>query len=157
MFQRINVPKRRSTILVGRLWSQLATEGNHSSTLSSEKCAYKINSFVKYVDVETWKWIELFYFRLTKLRLHLKSILTNFYIVVSFAIIVLFRYNEKFAEGQGDDSDKFGEGCFCPEGTTLFSSNSDLCVSSCKTIFVLNTGHSFVTYPTTSVTFVLFF
>lgn len=91
------------------------------------------NSFVKYVDVETWKWIELFYFRKTNLRLHLKSILTNFYIV-SFAIIVLFRYNKKFVDCQGDD--KFGEGCFCPEGTTLFSSNSDLCVSSCKTIFV---------------------
>uniref|UniRef100_A0A8C3ABP6 Uncharacterized protein n=1 Tax=Cyclopterus lumpus TaxID=8103 RepID=A0A8C3ABP6_CYCLU len=28
------------------------------------------------------------------------------------------------------------EGCFCPEGTTLFSSNSDQCVSSCMTILL---------------------
>uniref|UniRef100_A0A3Q1IAN0 Mucin 5.1, oligomeric mucus/gel-forming n=1 Tax=Anabas testudineus TaxID=64144 RepID=A0A3Q1IAN0_ANATE len=27
---------------------------------------------------------------------------------------------------------QFTEGCFCPEGLTLFSSNSDICVSSCK-------------------------
>eukprot|EP00066_Takifugu_rubripes_P016639 XP_011605905.1 PREDICTED: intestinal mucin-like protein [Takifugu rubripes] len=42
-------------------------------------------------------------------------------------------YNKKFAECQGDDCDKVGEGCYCPENTTLFTSNSDLCVSICCT------------------------
>lgn len=69
-------------------------------------------------------------------KITFKNILTNFYIVLSFAIIVSFRYNKKF-ECQGEDCQGLGEGCFCPEEMTLFSSNSDLCVSSCKTAPVL--------------------
>ncbi|XP_005941718.1 intestinal mucin-like protein [Haplochromis burtoni] len=47
------------------------------------------------------------------------------------------RYNEQFsqqcnAEGpQNKNCNSFGEGCFCPGGMTLFSSTSDVCVSSC--------------------------
>ncbi|CAI5665009.1 unnamed protein product [Oreochromis niloticus] len=47
------------------------------------------------------------------------------------------RYNEQFsqqcnAEGpQNKNCNSFGEGCFCPEGKTLFSTTSDVCVSSC--------------------------
>lgn len=123
VFQTIPVPKTRSTILAGRLWSLLATKGNH--IIIQEIC-------LQYVDLETWKLIELFYFRQTKLRLHLESLLTNVY-AVSFAV---FRYNKRFT-CQGDDCNKLGEGCFCPENTTLFSSTSDLCVPSCKATFVL--------------------
>ncbi|XP_062418976.1 mucin-5AC-like [Pungitius pungitius] len=50
------------------------------------------------------------------------------------------RYNEKSEQycQQGNGPKNEGctrviEGCFCPEGLTLFSSNSDLCVSSCCT------------------------
>ncbi|XP_042267675.1 mucin-2-like [Thunnus maccoyii] len=50
------------------------------------------------------------------------------------------RYNEKYTQkcqGEKRNQDRvctaFMEGCFCPEGMTLFSSNSDLCVSSCCT------------------------
>ncbi|XP_070686598.1 mucin-5AC [Pempheris klunzingeri] len=50
------------------------------------------------------------------------------------------RYNERYAQqclgkegNQNRLCDGFMEGCFCPEGTTLFSSNSDICVSSCCT------------------------
>ncbi|XP_043915137.1 mucin-2-like [Protopterus annectens] len=38
------------------------------------------------------------------------------------------RYNDKFIE---DDDDGRIEGCFCPEGTILFNSYSDLCVETC--------------------------
>ncbi|XP_041853996.1 mucin-2-like [Melanotaenia boesemani] len=48
------------------------------------------------------------------------------------------RSNEKYTqECQGEDGDKMAvckaskEGCFCPEGMTLFSKTSDTCVSSC--------------------------
>ncbi|XP_039988196.1 mucin-2-like [Xiphias gladius] len=48
------------------------------------------------------------------------------------------RYNEKYAQQiQGEKADqitnsnRFTEGCFCPEGMTLFSSKSDVCVTSC--------------------------
>ncbi|XP_056273204.1 mucin-2 [Pseudoliparis swirei] len=50
------------------------------------------------------------------------------------------RYNEKQAkrcQGRNGKINKacngITEGCFCPERTTLFSSNSELCVSSCCT------------------------
>ncbi|XP_054631461.1 mucin-2-like [Dunckerocampus dactyliophorus] len=50
------------------------------------------------------------------------------------------RYNDKYSQQcQGEnnshkyDCKMFVEGCFCPPGTTLFSSNSELCVSSCCT------------------------
>uniref|UniRef100_A0A3Q3L882 VWFD domain-containing protein n=1 Tax=Mastacembelus armatus TaxID=205130 RepID=A0A3Q3L882_9TELE len=49
------------------------------------------------------------------------------------------RYNEKYtqqcqAENANQDTGCLvTEGCFCPEGLTLFSSNSDICVSSCCT------------------------
>ncbi|XP_028441019.1 intestinal mucin-like protein [Perca flavescens] len=50
------------------------------------------------------------------------------------------RYNEEYAQKcQGKNGNQnqactgFMEGCFCPEGLTLFSSNSDLCVSVCCT------------------------
>uniref|UniRef100_A0A8D0CRC2 Uncharacterized protein n=1 Tax=Sander lucioperca TaxID=283035 RepID=A0A8D0CRC2_SANLU len=50
------------------------------------------------------------------------------------------RYNEEYARKcQGNNGNQnqactgFMEGCFCPEGLTLFSSNSDLCVSVCCT------------------------
>lgn len=48
------------------------------------------------------------------------------------------RYNEKYTGTcQGEKRDRnaacntFMEGCFCPKGLTLFSSNSDICVSAC--------------------------
>ncbi|XP_040893938.1 mucin-2-like isoform X2 [Toxotes jaculatrix] len=50
------------------------------------------------------------------------------------------RYNEKYTqECQGEKANQntactqITEGCFCPEGMTLFSSNSDICVTSCCT------------------------
>ncbi|XP_032379931.1 mucin-5AC [Etheostoma spectabile] len=50
------------------------------------------------------------------------------------------RYNEEYARkcqgingNQNQACTGFMEGCFCPEGLTLFSSNSDLCVSVCCT------------------------
>ncbi|XP_023278266.1 intestinal mucin-like protein [Seriola lalandi dorsalis] len=50
------------------------------------------------------------------------------------------RYNEKYAQQfQGEKAEqntafnRFTEGCFCLEGMTLFSSNSDICVTSCCT------------------------
>uniref|UniRef100_A0A3Q1IF11 Intestinal mucin-like protein n=2 Tax=Anabas testudineus TaxID=64144 RepID=A0A3Q1IF11_ANATE len=49
------------------------------------------------------------------------------------------RYNNKYTEQCQEESGvkstacQFTEGCFCPEGLTLFSSNSDICVSSCCT------------------------
>ncbi|RVE71725.1 hypothetical protein OJAV_G00054850 [Oryzias javanicus] len=50
------------------------------------------------------------------------------------------RYNEKSlqqCQGEGDDQNtgctEFMEGCFCPDGKTLFSPTSDICVSSCCT------------------------
>ncbi|XP_061772628.1 mucin-2 [Nerophis ophidion] len=50
------------------------------------------------------------------------------------------RYNDKYTqECQGENNvwksgcKAFVEGCFCPPGTTLFSSSSNLCVSSCCT------------------------
>nr|XP_057931090.1 mucin-2-like [Doryrhamphus excisus] len=50
------------------------------------------------------------------------------------------RYNDKYSQQcQGENNNQksdckiFVEGCFCPPGTTLFSSSSDLCVSSCCT------------------------
>ncbi|KAK2842370.1 hypothetical protein Q5P01_012570 [Channa striata] len=49
------------------------------------------------------------------------------------------RYNEKFTQGcQGEDDNqnttcRVTEGCFCPQGLILFSSTSDVCVSSCCT------------------------
>lgn len=44
------------------------------------------------------------------------------------------RYNEKYTQPcQGDNCNLFREGCFCPDGKTLFSSTSDTCVSSCCT------------------------
>ncbi|XP_028304398.1 mucin-5B-like isoform X3 [Gouania willdenowi] len=47
------------------------------------------------------------------------------------------RYNEKYTHRcQGEDDqhcDGIMEGCFCPEDMILFSSTSDLCVSSCCT------------------------
>lgn len=50
------------------------------------------------------------------------------------------RYNNKYlpkCRGQNmvkkDKCQTFMEGCFCPEGLTLFSSNSDVCVSACCT------------------------
>ncbi|KAK2917759.1 hypothetical protein Q8A73_004505 [Channa argus] len=49
------------------------------------------------------------------------------------------RYNEKYAQqcqGKTENQNttcRFTEGCFCPEGLTLFSSTSDTCVSSCCT------------------------
>ncbi|KAM9854685.1 uncharacterized protein ACBR49_003213 [Aulostomus maculatus] len=50
------------------------------------------------------------------------------------------RYNEKHSQQclgekrkEISACDAFVEGCFCPEGTTLFSSSSDLCVSICCT------------------------
>uniref|UniRef100_A0A3B3CDT9 VWFD domain-containing protein n=1 Tax=Oryzias melastigma TaxID=30732 RepID=A0A3B3CDT9_ORYME len=50
------------------------------------------------------------------------------------------RYNEKSlqqCQGEGDDQNtgctEFMEGCFCPDGKTLYSPTSDICVSSCCT------------------------
>ncbi|XP_008303776.1 mucin-2-like isoform X4 [Stegastes partitus] len=48
------------------------------------------------------------------------------------------RYNKKYMQQcQGEEGDQnktcggFTEGCFCPEGMTLFSPDNDTCVSSC--------------------------
>uniref|UniRef100_A0A672Y954 VWFD domain-containing protein n=1 Tax=Sphaeramia orbicularis TaxID=375764 RepID=A0A672Y954_9TELE len=43
------------------------------------------------------------------------------------------RYNEKYTHCEGPGCNLFTEGCFCPEGLTLFNSHSDICVSSCCT------------------------
>ncbi|XP_034060549.1 mucin-2-like isoform X2 [Gymnodraco acuticeps] len=48
------------------------------------------------------------------------------------------RYNKMYTqkcEGQNDKRNHYDkmEGCFCPEGMTLFSSTSDICVSACCT------------------------
>uniref|UniRef100_A0A4W6E088 VWFD domain-containing protein n=1 Tax=Lates calcarifer TaxID=8187 RepID=A0A4W6E088_LATCA len=50
------------------------------------------------------------------------------------------RYNEKYVQpypgekaNQIADYNRFVEGCFCPEGMTLFSSKSNICVASCCT------------------------
>ncbi|KAM4618231.1 mucin-5B-like [Polymixia lowei] len=50
------------------------------------------------------------------------------------------RYNEKYVQPcqgrqsqQNSTCDAFMEGCFCPEGTMLFASNSDTCVTTCCT------------------------
>ncbi|XP_070828132.1 intestinal mucin-like protein [Chaetodon trifascialis] len=47
------------------------------------------------------------------------------------------RYNERYAQkcpGEKDNQKmQLTEGCFCPEGMTSFSMNSDVCVSSCCT------------------------
>nr|XP_061812910.1 mucin-5AC-like [Nerophis lumbriciformis] len=50
------------------------------------------------------------------------------------------RYNNKYIEQchgekyyQRSDCNVFVEGCFCPPGTILFSSSSDICVSACCT------------------------
>ncbi|XP_053282884.1 mucin-2 isoform X2 [Pleuronectes platessa] len=50
------------------------------------------------------------------------------------------RYNDKYIEQcpggnppHNDQFDGFLEGCFCPEGTTLFSSKLDVCVDACCT------------------------
>ncbi|KAM3849863.1 uncharacterized protein ACN63O_020389 [Diretmus argenteus] len=47
------------------------------------------------------------------------------------------RYNEKYLKSGPKETRRqhsaFAEGCFCPEGTILFSSNSDTCVSACCT------------------------
>ncbi|XP_029289228.1 LOW QUALITY PROTEIN: mucin-2-like [Cottoperca gobio] len=50
------------------------------------------------------------------------------------------RYNEKYVQqcheqnvNRSQDCNAVMEGCFCPEGMTLFSSKSDLCVSTCCT------------------------
>uniref|UniRef100_A0A4W6CWS5 VWFD domain-containing protein n=1 Tax=Lates calcarifer TaxID=8187 RepID=A0A4W6CWS5_LATCA len=50
------------------------------------------------------------------------------------------RYNEKYVQpypgekaNQITDYNRFVEGCFCPEGMTLFSSKSNICVASCCT------------------------
>lgn len=56
--------------------------------------------------------------------------------------VFTFRYNEKFTQqcqGKGNNlngnCNEFTEGCFCPEGMTLFNSSSYTCVSSCKKAF----------------------
>ncbi|XP_058858203.1 mucin-2 isoform X1 [Acipenser ruthenus] len=41
------------------------------------------------------------------------------------------KYNEKYIDQNPSNSSGFTEGCFCPNGTTLFNSVSDVCVSSC--------------------------
>ncbi|XP_034444063.1 mucin-5B-like [Hippoglossus hippoglossus] len=50
------------------------------------------------------------------------------------------RYNDKYIEQcpgetppHNNEFNGFMEGCFCPEGTTLFSSKSDFCVDACCT------------------------
>ncbi|XP_044050298.1 LOW QUALITY PROTEIN: mucin-5B-like [Siniperca chuatsi] len=50
------------------------------------------------------------------------------------------RYNEKYTQqcqgaigSENQACNEFMEGCFCPEGKILFSSQSDICVSSCCT------------------------
>ncbi|XP_061138386.1 mucin-2-like isoform X2 [Syngnathus typhle] len=50
------------------------------------------------------------------------------------------RYNYKYTQQcqgenyyQRSDCNKFVEGCFCPPGTILFNSNSDICVIACCT------------------------
>uniref|UniRef100_A0A3B3DQA9 CTCK domain-containing protein n=1 Tax=Oryzias melastigma TaxID=30732 RepID=A0A3B3DQA9_ORYME len=57
-----------------------------------------------------------------------------------FINVCPFRYNEKSlqqCQGEGDDQNtgctEFMEGCFCPDGKTLYSPTSDICVSSCCT------------------------
>ena len=44
-------------------------------------------------------------------------------------------YNKKYTQKcqEGQDCNQLIEGCFCPEGTTLFRSDSDMCVNSCCT------------------------
>ncbi|KAK2917757.1 hypothetical protein Q8A73_004503 [Channa argus] len=50
------------------------------------------------------------------------------------------RYNEKYTQGCQEETEnqnttcRVTEGCFCPEGLTLFSSTSDICVSSCESL-----------------------
>ncbi|MBN3322651.1 MUC5B protein, partial [Atractosteus spatula] len=42
------------------------------------------------------------------------------------------RYNEKFIQQNSrEQTSDFTEGCFCPQGTILFNSFSDICVPSC--------------------------
>ncbi|XP_041075179.1 mucin-2-like [Polyodon spathula] len=41
------------------------------------------------------------------------------------------KYNEKHIDQNPPSSSGFTEGCFCPNGTILFNSFSDVCVSSC--------------------------
>lgn len=40
-------------------------------------------------------------------------------------------YNSKYMDLQSNSSTGMKEGCFCPAGTTLFSTYSDVCVTSC--------------------------
>lgn len=40
------------------------------------------------------------------------------------------RYNEKYQAGSWP-ANKTQEGCYCPEGTTLFNTVYDTCVASC--------------------------
>ncbi|MBN3280761.1 MUC2 protein, partial [Polyodon spathula] len=41
------------------------------------------------------------------------------------------KHNEKHIDQNPPSSSKFTEGCFCPNGTILFNSFTDVCVSSC--------------------------
>ncbi|KAG7245444.1 hypothetical protein INR49_010895, partial [Caranx melampygus] len=65
------------------------------------------------------------------------KIYLGFLFINSEGVQVCPRYNEKFtSQCQGEKAEqsmecnRFIEGCFCPEGTTLYSSNSDVCVDS---------------------------
>ncbi|RXM30044.1 Mucin-5B [Acipenser ruthenus] len=52
------------------------------------------------------------------------------------------KYNEKYIDQNPSDSSGFTEGCFCPNGTTLFNSVSDVCVSSCGEQRLHNPGET---------------
>ncbi|XP_036433738.1 mucin-5B-like [Colossoma macropomum] len=41
------------------------------------------------------------------------------------------KYNEKFVDCKSQMCQEFKEGCFCPNGTTLFSAATDVCTSFC--------------------------
>eukprot|EP00064_Thunnus_orientalis_P016582 superscaffoldBa00003318_g16648 len=44
------------------------------------------------------------------------------------------RYNKKFQAESGASATHFKEGCFCPQGTTLFNTVYETCVTSCDCI-----------------------
>ncbi|KAI4880123.1 hypothetical protein NFI96_003732 [Prochilodus magdalenae] len=50
------------------------------------------------------------------------------------------KYNEKFVNCKSKECQGFKEGCFCPKGTTLFNTATDVCTSVCgiKPVCVFN-------------------
>lgn len=74
----------------------------------------------------------------------------NVFSVFNHNLFFLFRNFEKLTQAQechttrrGNHCDDFREGCFCPEGTVLFSQEDDTCVSACKSSFCYEVGPLF--------------